>query len=106
MVEVGPLSINPPTIKYQLGKANVVADALSRSQRKLEEGSTDDVATVATMIERHVLTLSGASVELTTEDLQQWTKAYKEDKGHVAAFMKLRQGQKYCCAPTERCGTA
>ena len=49
----------------------------------------DDVATATAMIERHVSTLSGASVELTTEDLQQWTKAYKEDKGHVAAFMKL-----------------
>ena len=84
-----------PTIKYQPRKANVVANALSRSQHKLEEGSTDDVATAIAMIERHVWTLSGASVELTTEDLQQWTKAYKEDKGHVAAFMKLRQGQKY-----------
>ena len=40
-----------PTIKYQPGKANVVVDALSRSQRKLEEGSTDDVAIVAVMIE-------------------------------------------------------
>ena len=40
-------------------------------------------------------TLSGVSVEMTTEDLQQWTKAYKEDKGHVTAYMKLRQGQKY-----------
>ena len=49
----------------------------------------------AAMIERHVSALSGASVELTTEDLQQWTKAYKEDKGHIAAFMKLCQGQKY-----------
>ena len=47
------------------------------------------------MIERHVLVLSGVSVELTTEDLQHWTKAYKEDKSNVAAFMKLRQGQKY-----------
>ena len=80
-----------PTIKYQPGKVNVVADALSRSQRKLEEDSTDDGATATAMIEWHVLTLSGASVELTIEDLQQWTKAYKEDKGHVAAFMKLRQ---------------
>ena len=53
------------------------------------------MATVAAMIERHVSTLSGASVELTTKDLQQWTKAYKEDKSHVAAYMKLCQGQKY-----------
>ena len=78
-----------PTIKYQPRKANVVADALSRSQRKLQEGSMDDVATATAMIERHVSTLSGASVELTTEDLQQWMKAYKEDKSHVTAFMKL-----------------
>ena len=64
-----------PTIKYQLGKANVVADALSRSQCKLEEGSMDDVAIAAAIIERHVSTLSGMNIELTTEDLQQWTKA-------------------------------
>ena len=76
----------PPTIKYQPRKANVVADALSRSQRKLEEDSTDDGATATAMIERHVSTLSGASVELTSEDLQQWMKAYKEDKGHIAMY--------------------
>ena len=92
---LGLFQLIQPTIKYQPGKANVVANALSRSQRKLEEGSTDDVATTIVMIERHVLALSGVSMELTTEDLQQWTKAYKEDKGHVAPFMKPRQGQKY-----------
>ena len=73
----------------------MVANVLSRSQRKLEEDSTDDGATATAMIERHVSTLSGASVELTSEDLQQWMKAYKQDKGHDAAFMKLRQGQRY-----------
>ena len=52
------------------------------------------MATAAT-IKEHVSALSGFSVELTAEDLQTWTKAYKEDVSHVAAYTKLRQGQKY-----------
>ena len=32
---------------------------------------------------------------MSAEDLQQWTKAYQEDKGHIATYIKLRQGQKY-----------
>ena len=34
-------------------------------------------------------------MELTAEDLQTCTKAYKKDKSHIAAYTKLRQGQKY-----------
>ena len=80
-----------PTIKHQPGKANVVANALSVSQHKLEEGSMDDsIAIAPTVIERHVSTLSGVSIEMTVKDLQKWTIAYKKDKGHVAAYMKLR----------------
>ena len=47
------------------------------------------MATAAVMIERHILTQSGASVELTTKDLQQWTKAYNEDKGHIATLAEF-----------------
>ena len=55
MVEVGALPINPsPPSSINLGEANVVADTLSRSQRKLEEGSTDGMATETARIERHV----------------------------------------------------
>ena len=55
----------------------------------------DDLATTATASEEQVSTLSGISVDLTVEDLQKCTKAYKEDKGHVVAYTNLRQGQKY-----------
>ena len=65
-----------PTIKHQPRKANVVVDALSRSQHKLEEGSTDNSAAATAMIERHVSALSGVSMEMTAEDLQKWTTAY------------------------------
>ena len=47
------------------------------------------------MIEAHISALSGVSMELTVEDLQKWTTAYKEDKDHVAVYIKLCQGQKY-----------
>ena len=53
------------------------------------------MASTVAAIEAQVTALSGMSVELTTEDLQKWTTAYKHDKGHVAAYMKLCQGQKY-----------
>ena len=91
MVEVVAYPIHSPTIKYQPRKANIVADTVSRTQQKLDEGSTNDsIATTAAAIEKHVSALSGVSIELTAEDLQKWTTAYKEDKGHVATYMKLR----------------
>ena len=55
----------------------------------------DDLEATIALIEGQVIALSGPSVELMAEDLQTWTKAYKENKSHVAAYTKLRQGQKY-----------
>ena len=40
---------------------------------------------IAVVVEEHVVARSGFSVELTVEDLQAWTKGYKEDKSHVVA---------------------
>ena len=80
-----------PTIKYQPGKANVVADALSRSQGKATEDSMDDPMATTVAVEVHVLALSGISVELTAEDLQIWTEAYKEDKAtwqHIQSYAR------------------
>ena len=84
------------TIKYKPGKANVVVVALSWSQPKMEEGSTDNsTATVAVGIKAQILALSGVSMELIAKDLQRWTPAYKEHKAHIVVYMKLYQGQKY-----------
>ena len=58
-----------PTIKYQPGKANVVADALSRSQRKETKDSMNDPMATMAAVEAHVSALSGINVELTAEDL-------------------------------------
>ena len=55
----------------------------------------NDPMAIGATVEAHMFALSGISVELTEEDLQTWTKAYKEDKSHVVAYTKLRQGQNY-----------
>ena len=84
-----------PTIKYQPRKANVVANTLRKSQRKEIEDLKDDPMATVIAVEEHVSTLSGFNIELTAEELQTWTKSYKEDKSHFAEYMKLCQGQKH-----------
>ena len=69
-LRLGLFQLISPTIKYQSGKANVVADAFSRSQIKSEEDLMDDPMIAAAFGEQ-VLALSGISVELTLEDIQK-----------------------------------
>ena len=49
----------------------------------------NDPMATAVVVEVHMSALSRISVEVMSEDLQTWTKAYKEDKSHVAAYTKL-----------------
>ena len=63
MVEVGAFSINLYHHQIPTRKENVVANALSKSQRKLEEGSMDELATTSAVIEVQIATLSGVSTE-------------------------------------------
>ena len=60
-----------PTVKHQPGKANIVPDALSWSQRLAAEETEE-----ATIKEDEVLQLTSSAVEPQAEDLQIWKKAY------------------------------
>ena len=75
-----------PTMKYQPGKANIVADVLSQSQRPTAE--EPEVAPP----EEEVLQLTSSSVEPQAEDLQTWKKAHQEDPRLRTVLSKFCQG--------------
>ena len=103
-IKLGLFQSIRPIIKYQPGKANIVADALSWSQRY----NAQDIPPILPMAEDkddqdHSFVLSGMGVQLPTDVQQKWTMAYKQDRSHKTAFNQLRQGKpvdKYHLTPT------
>ena len=71
-----------PIIKYNPGKANIVANALSRSQRKIEEKSQD-------MDAEELMALSGTELEVTMGTHDRWVAAYKVDPQLQTALQEL-----------------
>ena len=88
-------------IRYQPGKANIAADALSRSQRTdpearpSEEQLRTDIEATALDEEDHVFTLTATSWKLQPAERVRWTQAYQEDAKLKAAYDQLSQGQQY-----------
>ena len=74
-----------PKIQYQPGKANIVADALSRSRR----GPVEETKSVD---EPELLTLSASEV-VPAAEVQKWREALDEDPSLRATVQQLRGGQ-------------
>ena len=81
-----------PKMQYNLGKANTVADALSRSQpnssmmekQKIDVLKDDEIG---------VFALNGTTMIANAGELQKWIKAYNEDPRLRSMVEKLRQRQ-------------
>ena len=85
MVRIGVVSIHAPHHqKYQHGKANVVADALSHSQCSTAEDSIVELAKNNPGSEVYVLT--SVTIEPSKEDLRIWDQAYLEDPSTKTVF--------------------
>ena len=74
-------------IKYHPGKANIIADALSRSQRSTEEPEQKVEENAGSLF-----TLT-SSMEMDQEECQKWVKEYEADPRLRIVLVSLWQGQ-------------
>ena len=79
-------------MQYNSGKANIVADALSRSQPDPSVMEKQEID-VLKDDETGVFALSGTTMTTNAGELQKWIKAYNEDPRLRSMVEKLRQRQ-------------
>ena len=77
-----------PNIKYQLGKVDVVANALSHSQYSIAKNST--VGLAKNNPDNKVYAPTLGTIERSEEDLITWHQTYLEDPSTKIAFQQLR----------------
>ena len=77
-----------PTIRYQPGKANILADALSRSRR---EDSTQSAITAPDDQTMQELTVVTRSSIVLTDEIQLWKEARTKDLAIQATMQQLKR---------------
>ncbi len=94
-VRLGLFQSIMPKIQYQPGKANIIADALSRSQRGTSDAMAEDWSPSSIIQKDTINALTGITVTLPASELRQWRVAYEEDPKLRTAIQQLRQHAEY-----------